>query len=426
MNSTARPKGFYGWIVLVAAVLIYFSACGTMWYSYGPFLPTLVKEFGLSRAALSVPYTVFMLIMSLSGPFTGLSVRKFGSRKIMILGTFMALFGLLGMYLARQLWQVYLFYSVLGGFGFALSAGMPVGTLLINWFSRRRSLALGLQMAAGGIAGSIFTPLITRLIPSVGWRLTWVYLAGIQLVLAAVTIILVRNKPEDIGQVPDGVVAVAAQETSTKKPAPSRVYQTPVDWKVGDAFRTPAIWLIEVFGISMGFARYIIQVHHVAYVQDLGFTAMLASTTLSLHLLMSSAGRLVSGALGTRFEMRHVAAFFLATFIIGMVLLMNVRTIPLLYIYAILTGFSYGGIMVARPTLVANYYGRKNYSVIQGYLNPEGAIITNFAPVFAGLIYDRTGSYTIAFITGTALLTVGLVCALLVRPPKPKLEGSSQ
>ncbi len=420
MNSTVRPKIFYGWIVLAATILIYFSSCATIWYSYGAFQPTLVKELGWSRTALSGTYTTFLLIMGLSGPLVGISVRRFGSRKHMILGTVMAVIGLLGLYLTKQIWQFYLFYSVFGGLGFTLSCSLPAMTMLNNWFVRRRSLAIGLQMASGGVAGAIFTPLITRSISSFGWRWTWVYLAVIQLVLATVTIILVRNKPEDIGQVPDGVVAGVAQETTTKKPAPSRIYQTPVDWKVGDALRTSAVWLMVVFGTSMSFARYIITTQHTTYITELGFTPMLAATTLSLNLLVSSAGRLAVGALGLRFEMRHLAAACLAMFVVGMVILMNGRTIPLIYIYVILTGLSYGGLMVTRAPMLANYYGRKNYPVISGFLGPEGTIVSSLSPFIAGFIRESTGSYTLAFIIGAAFLGVGLVCALLTRPPKPR------
>ncbi len=420
ISIAQRRKRFYGWIVLAGNMLLGFSIAGTVWYSYGVFLPSLIGEFGWSRTALAAPYTVFLIIMGLSGPLVGISVSKIGSRKNMIVGALISIICLTGMSQVRSLWQVYLFYSVLGGASFALTTTVSSMTIVNNWFVRRRSLAMGLRLSAAGVAGFTFIPLISRLISGLGWRSAWLSLAGIQLVLTTVGLILVRNRPEDVGQVPDGIVEGMTEKAGSRKVAPSRVYQTPVEWKAADALRTPALWLMVAFGITSTFTRFILQVHHVAYIGEIGFTAVLASSTLGLQIGISAVGRLLVGFLGTRFEMRHLAAACLAGFLIGVFVLMNARSVPLVYLYTLLVGLSWGGLMVVRPTIIGAYYGRRSYPLVAGYITPLGIAVSSAGPLFAGFIYDTTGSYMIAFIVGAALLGVGIVFALLARPPKSR------
>ncbi len=427
MTSTVlKPKGFYGWIALAGAMTIFFCYAGILYYGYGVFLPSLIKEFGWSRAALSGAQSAFIIVAGLLGPLVGTSVVKFGVRKNIIAGNLLAVLGLAAMYLTSKIWHVYLFYGVLAAIGDGFGITIVTMSIANNWFVKRRALAISLIMAAGGVGGLVFPPLITGLISSLGWRLAWVCVAAMHLVLAVgVGGILVRNKPEDIGQVPDGTVSEVVRGTVQREMTPSRVYQTPVDWKTGDALRTPALWLITMFGTLHMFSVNTLSTHQVSYIRSLGFSAMTSATVLSLVVGISIVGRLVIGALGTRFEGRHLTVACLAVFAISLIILMNVKTLPILYLYTVVAGLGFGGPLVLRSSMVGAYYGRAYYAQIMGYLSPF-MLISAAGPLFAGLIYDSTGSYRMAFMIAIILLGVALVCALLARPPKLQLKGGSQ
>ena len=167
--------------------------------------------------------------------------------------------------------------SLIGlGQGFGLY--IATTTIANNWFMRRRSLAVSLVVVLGGLGGFAGPSLIGMLIPSIGWRLTWVCLGGILLVLSVVIGgLLIRNRPEDLGQLPDGEV----REKNTTK-APSRVYQTPVDWEVRDALHTPALWLIVIFSGANLLAVLTMTTHLVAYLQDIGLSLGTAAFILGL------------------------------------------------------------------------------------------------------------------------------------------------
>jgi len=422
VSNGAKQGRFYGWTALSGAMLVFFCGCGNLFYSFGVFVPPMTEEFGWSRSALAMGYTLFLLIMGLLGPLVGTTVSKFGARKNVIIGNLVAALGLAGMSLTQDIWHVYLFFGVLIGIGNAFGTFIPTISIANNWFIRRKVLAISLVLASGGVGGFAFPPLIAWLIANLGWQLAWVCLAGIHLVLATgIAGIIIRNKPEDLGQVPDGKITEVDQEAGPGRVASGRVYQTPVDWGTKAALRTHALWLIMFFDAATWFSLNILTVHQVAYLEGLGFSPMLAATTLGLVVGMSIFGRLGFGVLGTRFEIRHLAAICLAGFGISMVILINIKALPfsIIYLYTILVGVSYGGLAICLPTLLGAYYGRAHYAQILGWSSPIGMLVGAAGPLLAGFIYDQTGNYMPAFMAAAVLLGLGLVAALLARPPRP-------
>lgn len=415
-----KQQRFYGWTALAGAMLVSFSMVGSTITSYGVFLPVMCEELSWSRSVLSGPYTVFWIVMGVLGPIVGISVSKFGSRKNIFFGNLVVVLGLLAMSLTSEVWHVYLFFSIMAGTGQAFGTFIATTTVVNNWFIKRRALVMGLLAAAGGVGGFILPPFISWVISSLGWQMGWVCLAGIHTVLVLfIAGMLIRNKPEDLGQVPDGKTTEATQEAGVASLTLKQVYQTPVDWPVRDALRTPALWLVLTFIASHLFSLNFITLHQVAYLQDLGFSPITAATTLGVLAGMSVIGQLVCGALGIRFEGRYMAAVCLAGFAVGITVLMNASSLPFIYLHTVLSGISYGGLIVLMPVLVGAYYGRAYFAQIIGWTVPITTLFSSISPVLAGFIYDTTGSYTLAFIIAIIFLGVGLVCALLARPPKP-------
>jgi MFS family permease len=423
ISTGARQRSFYGWTALAGAMLVSFGMVGSTITSYGVFLPVMCQQLEWSRSALSGPYTAFWAVVGVLGPVAGISISRFGSRKNILFGNLAIVLGLLAMSLTSEVWQVYLFFSIMAGTGQGFGTFIAMTTVANNWFVRRRSLAMGLLTAAGGIGGLTLPPFISRLISSVGWQLAWVYLASIHAVLVLfVAGLLIRNKPEDLGQLPDGGDNEGDKEPGAGDPALRRVYQTAVDWRVSNALRTPALWLIVTFVSAHLFSLNFITLHQVAYLQDLGFSPMTAATTVGVLAGMSVIGQLLCGTLGIRFEGRYLTAACLVSFAIGLTILMNARALPFVYLHTVLSGIGYGGLIMLQPVLIGAYYGRAHYSRIIGWTVPVTTIFSSVSPVLAGLIYDAVGSYTPSFIISIILLGVGLVCALLARPPRPPAE----
>lgn len=418
-KTLRRGRVFYGWIALAGAALVYFTASGTFFYSYGVFLPTMCDELGWSRAAMGAGLSLGLLTFGLPSPLIGASIARFGPRLNMVLGNLLAAVGLAGMSLSHEVWHVYLLYGGLVGLGTGFGMYIACTTVINNWFIRKRSLGMGLVVAAGGLGGFAFPPLVTWLISTIGWQMSWMVLAGINFTFAALIggLILVRNRPEDVGQIHDGIsIEPVTEEEGIDQP--SRVYHSPVDWQTKQAMRKPTTWLIATLCAANLFAIGTVISHQVAYLKDVGFTPIVAAMVLSLISGMSIIGRLGFGALALRFEVRRLAIASFVVQLIALAILLTTKNLGLIYIYAILFGISYGALVTALPIFVGGYYGRTHYAQILGLIFPLGIAAEAVGPVLAGAIYDATTTYTLAFVAVAVFSLVGLVCAILARPPK--------
>ena len=413
-------RGFYGWIALAGAMLVYFTTSGTFFYSYGVFLPEMCNEYGWSRALVGGGLSVALLAFGLPSPLIGASIARFGLRANIVLGNLLVAIGLAGMSITTEVWQIYLFYGILVGLGSGFGLYLTCTTLVNNWFIKKRSLGMGLVISAGGLGGFTFPPLVTWLISNIGLQMAWLVLALIQLVCTVLIggLILVRNRPEDIGQAPDGISNAHANEIEEEKGRTSRVYQSPLDWQVRQAIRKPTTWLIATLCAANFLALSTVTAHQVAYLKDIGFSPIVASIVLGVIPGMSILGRLGFGLLGVRFEVRYLAIISSITQVIALVILLTTKNLLLIYTYAMLFGISYGALVVALPTFIGAYYGRAHYAQILGLIFPLAIIAEAAGPIMAGAINDAMGTYTLAFAIITGFSTVGLVCAILAYPPK--------
>jgi MFS family permease len=419
VSTQSKQDRFYGWTALIGVMLIFFCQSADIFCAYSVFLPPMCKELGFSRSAMSAPYTVFMLIGGMLGPLIGISASRFGARKNIIIGNLIAVLGLSAMFLVKQIWQVYLFFSVMVGIGIAFGAFIPATVVVNNWFVRRRPLAMSLVFIAGGTGGFIFPPVISWFISNWGWQLAWVCLACIHLIGVVVTAgILIRNNPEQMGQIPDGTAreendANSLDILNRKRTKPQ------FDWELSDALRTRALWLTLFFSVSAFFTMNILNLHLVAYIEDLGFSPLTASTVLSMMVGAGIIGTLLCGILSSRIQERYLGAICLAGFAAGMIILMSFKVLPIIYLAAILNGVSTGGIGLLMTMIISSYYGSMNYARIMGWTSPITSLLGPISPLIAGFIYDATGSYIIAFSIGVGFLAIGIVCALLARQPIP-------
>lgn len=420
-RATRKDRGFYGWIALAGAAIVYFTSSGTFYYSYGVFLPTMCSEYGWSRAIGGGALSLALLTFGLPSPLIGVSISRFGPRANIIFGNLLGALGFAGMSITTKVWQLYLFYGILVGLGGGFGMYMACTTVANNWFIRKRSLGMGLIISAGGLGGFAFPPLIAWLILSLGLQMAWLALASIQVICAVLIggLILVRDRPESVGQVPDGILIVPTNEQQEGTGHASRVYQGPADWQTRQVIRNPTIWLIATFCSASSLAGGAVTAHQVAYLKDIGFSPIAAALGLGLVPGMSTLGRLGFGLLGVRFQMRHLAILSLSVQVVALVILLTTRSLPLIYTYAVLFGISYGALVVALPAFIGAYYGRIHYTQILGLVLPMTLVAEAAGPIIAGAIKDVVGTYIPAFAIITGFSTVGLVCAIFAYPPRP-------
>ena len=408
----ANNKPFYGWIAFSSAALAGMLSNGLFIFAYGVFLPVMTAEFGWSRASIALGMTLGYVFFGVVSPLVGMSVARFGSRINMLAGNLLLALCLAGMSQVNALWQVFVLYS-LAGIASNFASSISTNAVASNWFIKKRSLAMGIISGSIGVGGFIVPLIATKSIDAIGWRMSWLALVGL-IVIGLICIFFVRNKPEDVGQVPDGVRGSEGQAKVKNAQSEAK------SWTVKSVLQQPSTWLIMVFMTSNFFAWAGMMAHQVAYVTEgLGATPMVGAMTMSVVPGASILGGLLFGVLALRFGAKRLAIVSFAIYTLALVVLLVTKSVPFVYTYAFLFGMSGGAILPVMSTLLADYYGRAIFPKVLGLMSFFIFPFRAAAPTITGAIFDGTGTYTLAFIIMAAFSFVGLILAFLVSKPKP-------
>lgn len=423
----AWRKGFYGYAIVVSAFLVYFCLGGA-YYSLSVLAPVMAADLGWSAAEFGAAFSIFALTTGIGAPLVGAFVVRFGPRLAILGGSFLLAAGLVLLSTTTTTWQLYAFIGVLGA-GIALGGILPVQQIVGNWFVLRRSSFLGLVLSGAGVGGLAITTLAARVVTSSGsWRTAWLALAGLMVLPVLIAVLLLRNKPEELGQRADGISQEPDPETGATASRPSgRVYRTAQQWKTADAVKTRSFWLIALATGVMFFLLQAITAHQVAYLAgEAGLDLAIAASALGLVAGSSVIGRLFAGWLGDRVEPRYVMTGLLLSMGLSLLILMVGQGLVALYVYVVLFGFGYGGIIVVASAELLNYFGAKSYAAIMGISMPVGTVLGILSPLLVGGIKDATGSYLPAFVLMIGAAVAGALCAFLARPPGPKAAKTAQ
>ena len=420
-QETRKPvrKIFYGWWIIAAGTMINSLNGGLYFYGFSNFFKPLLREFGWSRAAISLGTSLARLEGAMEAPLVGFLIDRLGPRKIMLFGISLMGIGYLlfsqvssfGMYLA-----VFLCCLAIGqGFGIYL----PVHTTAANWFIKKRSRVMGILQTGIG-AGGIFVPLLALIIVQYGWR-TGALAAGSALLVFGLPLATVfRHRPEQYGYLPDGEL----EKTPDKPVTNSDIDMSEeIDFSVRESIKTKAFWAITIaFGVTQGVSGSVV-LHSIPHLTDVGIPTVVAATATGAIGMASIVGRLSFGWFGDRFNKRHLLAIAFALEALGVLIFSNVSStwhiIPFLAVFCL----GYGGVQPLILAILADFFGRKNYGTIFGFHQFFRAFLQMTLPIVTGLVFDVTGSYRIAFLSFIILLAIGIVLMLIIKPPRKAALG---
>jgi len=399
MNSQ-HNRVFYGWwIVLTSAVGLFWGVPLTV-FSFGVFLKPLMQDFHVGRAAVSLAYTLHLIVNALCLPLTGWLIGRYGARKVILPAT--AMFGailLSNKAFAATLWHFYFFYAALGlllpGLG-----PLPYGLVVSHWFDRHRGLALGLMMVGIGSGAMIMPSFAHGLITRYGWHTAYAILGSLVLLISMpVVAAILKEKPQDVGLLPDGA-------RPGRGAAPEAVL---LGLSRSDALHSRTFWLMVCTFSSVNVSVTGCLVHMSAMLTDRGLTAQTAAFGASLMGAAVLIGRVGTGYLLDRFFASRVAAVLFGGTAVGIGLLMIGSAPSVAFLGAFLVRLGLGAEVDIIPFLVSRYFGLRSfaeiYSLVFGAFNLAGA----FGPLLMGAGFDLTGSYHVplaAFLAATPVAAV--------------------
>ncbi|MBN1567209.1 MAG: MFS transporter [Acidobacteria bacterium] len=414
-DATVKPATFYGWKVLSVTAVMYFAMTGLLLYSFPVFLPFLCDAFGWSRAAVSWANSLAMVVAGIASPLAGLCIAKYGARLVIVIGAILSILCFVFVSFHTRLWELYFAYGALLGTGCCFCGMIAMTTIANNWFVKRRSLALSILLTAGGLGGLVMVSFIMALINRFGWRHAYLVIAGFVLVLLVILpALLVKNKPEDVGQIPDGVYN---QDKKAAEPSARILYTTPVDFTAAEAVRTPAFWFLTIFGTCYLVGLQGFMLHQVAFLRDIKVSDAMAAAAYSTFVGISAVGRLGLGFLGLKYSIRHLAVIATILMISGLTLFLWADTLPMVFICNCMVGIGMGATYVAFMSILPLYFGKTHYPKIIGYSMPFLTIIGALGSPATGWIRDVTGSYMLAWKLAILVLIIGLISILLARAP---------
>jgi len=424
-------NGFYGWVNL--AVMFFFNiAVMLMMLSFALFLPSWVEEFAWGRGDISWAQTVCMMLSGLAAPMVGVYIMKNGAKRAILIGNLLCVAGLLLLAKQNHLWQLYMGYGVLVGLGMSIGGMLAMMTVINNWFVMKRPAALSVSMASMGFGGVVFNPVLVMLIDTIGWRSTYLLIAAAVFVFCVVAPqLFLVNKPEDIGQVPDGPTVVK----TAKGPGGEgykHLYKTPVDFTAGEALRTRTMWLLVAYGTLQFLVMGALMTHQIAFLLDIGISRAQAALAAGIFGAVMGASQLGVGFLALKFKMHSLAVASVVIGIAGYIVLLFAPSLDLIYLfrgvilYNVFMGAGFGIQSIAMGNLIPDYFGRTEFPKMMGYTMPFTTVFSSFGSPAAGYIRDNVGSYMPAFQISLGLMILSFFCIVLAKPPvHPSLKKSA-
>ncbi|MDO8864018.1 MFS transporter [Haliea sp. E1-2-M8] len=409
---SVMTRGFRFWstvmvvICFVLGVVVY----GGGRYSFGIFMRPLSESMGWTRTQISLAVTINLICYGISSPIVGWLLDTIGARKVMITGATLMTVSLCGMYFVNSLWMFYFLFGVVSAFGANGIGRIASASIMANWFVRRRGLMMGVTALSIGLGTAIMAPLVRLFLDLFGWRLAFLAIGVMLAVLVLLPIVLLvkgQGRPEDRGFSPDDASFVSAP--------PYNVSATGVmdagDWRMREALGSVTFWGISLaIGISY-MADYLVLLHGPADFEDRGYSGATAAMVLSMASLTSCIGRLGFGWLADNANQQLTLVLMFAVQAIATPLIIIDGGLTALYAFAFIWGIGYGGAASLAPAVIADYFGRYNFSSIYGWTTMVAVFFGAAGGVIGGLIYDSLGNYLWAWgLCGLLwLLAVGIV-----------------
>ena len=407
---------FYGWWLTGVAAFIMILGSVPMFQGMPAWFIVLEREFVWSRAQLSLAFSFTRVEGTIMGPVAGYLVDRLGPRKMVLLGMPLLGTGFLLFSQIHHLWQFYGAFVVMS-MGAGLGTWLPMMTVLNHWFLRRRSLAMALAMEGFALGGIVLVPALAWAVdPDVpgrlGWRLTSAGIGIAIIVLAFPISRLVRDRPELYGLHPDGELPSPA--ASAGRPATS---EGPPDYTWQMALRTGTFWLITIGHACSSIVIVTLMVHLGPMLDDRGFSLQTVGWVVAAYTGVGAIFTLIGGYVGDRVSIRLALFAFSVVQSAAVVVLLVAHTELLAYIFAVLLGIGFGGRTPLTTAIRGAYFGRRAFASITGVSMIPMNILLLVAPLFAGIMFDQRGSYTVPFLAVAIVSFFGAAMFLLLREP---------
>ncbi len=409
-----KSKIHYAWLILIAAICIQGGIIGILVNCTGVIFSAIIKDLGFRSGDLSIYYTIRAFLQAAAcGTTTKLFLNK--NPKIVMTGlAALGLAGYVGMYFYTDLWQWYFSGILVGICMSCVLVVIPV--VLNNWFAVKNGMVIGIAMAASGLAGAVFSPVLSSLIVSMGWRKTAVF-NGVSafLLIALPSLLLLVRAPEEMGMKPYGWDQVKKEETTRKETVTEKKsYNMPASMFYMCAFSIIVAGIMTQFGNQLPMLA-----------QSVGFSISVGAMVTSCNMVGNVFGKLAIGVLADKigiFKSVNITSVIIAA---STIMLMFSGTSPvMMYAGALLLGLVYSMGTTVPPLVFVEVYGPDEYKTHLSRFQSYNSVVMALASSALPYIYDFTGSFNGALILGFVCAVLPIVTFRIVKSKADKIKNA--
>ena len=376
------------WLVLGTLFLAAGANVGSSNYAFGLFVEPLETTFGWSRTAISASLS-FTAVGALASPIIGRLMDRHGARPVLVIS--LALMGI--SFLVRpamtELWHWY-GLSFLQFIGISGITVLPAGRLVPIWFPSSHGRMMGITVAGINVGGITIPFIVNVTLGASGWQAAYVAMGVIAVALATLALLFVRERPPDA----QDDTAGPTQDVS------SRMSGLPLS----AATKTRSFYAI-VGALALGnFGHAGVFPQLIPHFTELGVPTTWATITVTVMAVAGLISKPTFGYLSERMTARRAMMLTLSGQCVGSVLL--VISPVAAWVGLPIFGVSMGAHSALMPLLVQESFGSRYFGSIMGTVTMFTLIPFGLAPIIAGLTFDVTQSYTLAYLGFAALFVI--------------------
>ena len=417
-----KPAGrfHYGWVVIFTGMLVTIGAHGFGRMAYSLILPEMREGLGLTYAQLGLLSTGNFIGYLAFAVIGGFLAARYGTRivipiSLLLMGVTMLLTG------AAQSFEFAFIMRLLTGMGNG-GAYVPALALGSTWFAMRRSgFATGIVSGGSGagiLLSGLIVPAITVAYMTEGWRYSWYYLGSFVLIIAVLSAIFLRNRPEDIGlravgapppEKTEAATTAAPQDAQLKRAAP-------LQW--GLVYRVKEVWYLGLVYSLYGFSYVIYMTFFVEFLyREVGLSQVLAGSMYALAGTLSIFCGVIWGGISDRLGRKYGAALAYLTLALSYVIFALFDSMFAFYVSLIIFGLSAWSIPTIMAAAAGDYVGPRLAPAGVGFVTLFFGLGQALGPWLGGLIADVTGTFVHSFMLATVISLLGMAASLMLRKP---------
>ncbi len=429
----SRLPFFYGWVILPIVTLAQILTAPGQTMGVSLFNPHFMSDLSLTGAQVSGAYMLGTLLAAAPQTYVGALMDRYGTRKtmgvivVLLAATCASISRVSGLY---TLFVGFFLLRLLGQGALSLTAANS----LAMWFRDKLGRVAGIKSVGLGVAYAILPAIILSLITNFGWRTAYPIMGlAVLAILLPLILIFHRNRPEEVGQLPDGFklesppspgntqgpVPVPANE---KLPSKTVKDFRETNYTLHEAMKTRAYWLMILSGGLWAMTGTAVVFHIVPIALDQGLTSNDAAAVLSTFWMCFACFQLLGGFLADRIPLNVLLSGAMGVTTGGLLVLIHVETSLMAHTATGLLGTAQGLMAAAGATLWVRYFGRLHLGKIRGSAGTVMVACSAFGPYLLSILSAQHGSYLKALWVFATPFALMIFLALWITKPEGEIK----